>query len=256
MVMTHAYRKWPLAVRVIPIVVLIAAIKLIIHYVGFEVISLNPLFSGLVAGNVFLMGFLLTGVLSDYKESEKLPGEIATSIEAIHDEASIIWNIKNAPVAKECLQRLFKLANMIMDWLYRKVSTSELMAQVEGMNACFAAFEPLTAPQFLGRMKVEQTNLRRMIIRIHTIRETSFVSSGYTIAKITTILLSLGLIMSKIDTFYESFFFVGAITYLLVFMLLLIQDLDNPFGYYEATSSEDVSLKPIQDIIVRLKEHF
>jgi len=34
------------------------------------------------------------------------------------------------------------------------------------------------------------------------------------------------------------------VSYLLLFLTFLIRDLDNPFGYYEHTSSEDVSLKP------------
>jgi hypothetical protein len=38
------------------------------------------------------------------------------------------------------------------------------------------------------------------------------------------------------------------------FLGLLIQDLDNPFGYYEGDSVEDVSLKPLEDVISRLRE--
>lgn len=37
-----------------------------------------------------------------------------------------------------------------------------------------------------------------------------------------------------------------------MFLILLIHDLDNPFGYYEAGSSEDVSLKPLEDFVARL----
>ena len=66
----------------------VIALKLVAHWLDWEVISLNPLFSGIVAANVFLMGFLLSGVLADYKESERLPGELAASIETIADEAA------------------------------------------------------------------------------------------------------------------------------------------------------------------------
>jgi len=53
-----------------------------------------------------------------------------------------------------------------------------------------------------------------MIIRIHTIRETSFISSGYLIAELTTMSLAIGLILAKIDPFYESLFFTGVIVFL------------------------------------------
>jgi hypothetical protein len=37
-------------------------------------------------------------------------------------------------------------------------------------------------------------------------------------------------------------------------MVLLIRDLDNPFGYYDkATQSDEVSLKPIHDLLWRIK---
>ncbi len=91
-----------------------------------------------------------------------------------------------------------------------------------------------------------------MIVRIHTIRETSFISSGYLIAELTTALLSLALILSRMEPFYESLFIVGVIVFLLAFLLLLIGDLDNPFGYYEKTSSEEVSLKPLEDAMARM----
>jgi hypothetical protein len=44
------------------------------------------------------------------------------------------------------------------------------------------------------------------------------------------------------------------IVFLLAFLLFLIGDLDNPFGYYERRSSEEVSLKPLEDAILRMEE--
>ena len=38
----------------------------------------------------------------------------------------------------------------------------------------------------------------------------------------------------------------------MIYLLLLIRDLDNPFGYYDRCSGEDVSLKPLEDTVWRL----
>ena len=46
---------------------------------------------------------------------------------------------------------------------------------------------------------------------------------------------------------------MGVVSYLLLFLTFLIRDLDNPFGYYEHTSSEDVSLKPLEDALADLQ---
>jgi predicted membrane chloride channel (bestrophin family) len=231
---------------------IIITIKLIAHWFGWEIISLNPLLSGIVAANVFLMGFLLSGILTDYKESERLPGELTTSIESIVEEATTIYKSKNAPVAKECLRHLHQFTVSLKNWFYKKERTRDVMEKLSGLSDFFVAFELLTQATFIARLKQEQTNIRRIMIRIHTVRDTSFVSSGYLIAEVTTVFLTIGLILAKIDPFYESLFFVGVITFLLTFLILLIRDLDNPFGYYESDSTEDVSLKPLDDLIDKL----
>jgi hypothetical protein len=246
------HKKYQLVLRVALIVGVVIFFKLIAHWFGWEIISLNPLFSGIVAANVFLMGFLLSGILTDYKESERLPGELAASMESIAEEALMIYKNKNASVGKECLTYLCQLTVSIKNWFYKKERTKDTMEKLSALSDFYVAFEPLTQATFIARLKQEQTNIRRILVRIHTVRETSFVSSGYMIAEITTVLLTLGLIFSKIDPFYESLFFVGVITFLLTFLILMIRDLDNPFGYYESDSTEDVSLKPLDDLIDKL----
>jgi hypothetical protein len=203
---SRIHKKYRLVLRVVLIVGIVIVLKLIAHWFGWEIISLNPLFSGIVAANVFLMGFLLSGVLGDYKESERLPGELTTSIDSILEEALAIYKNKSAPVAKECLTYLSQLTVSIKNWFYKKERTKDIMERLSGLSDFFVAFEPLTQATFIARLKQEQTNIRRILVRIHTVRETSFVSSGYMIAEITTVLLTLGLIFSKIDPFYESLF--------------------------------------------------
>jgi len=58
----------------------------------------------------------------------------------------------------------------------------------------------------------------------------------------------------KIEPFYESLFLVTVIVYLVIYLSMLIRDLDNPFGYYERYSGEDVSLKPLEDAARRLAQ--
>ena len=60
-------RRLKILAQVTTIVGLMVAMKLMLHRIGWEGISINQLFSALVASDVFLLGFLLNGVLSDYK---------------------------------------------------------------------------------------------------------------------------------------------------------------------------------------------
>jgi predicted membrane chloride channel (bestrophin family) len=247
-IIKHLSKRSLILYKVIPYIILIIVVKLILHQYGFELITINTIFSGLIGATVFLMGFLLSGVLSDYKESEKIPGEISAILTTMSDEMEIICKSKNSPIPLESLKYLSDLAVAIKNWFYKKEKTYSLFQKITGLNDYFIKFESLTQANFITRLKQEQNNLRKLIIRIHTIRETDFISSGYFIASTTTIFLLGGLVLSKIEPFYESLFFVGVVSYLLIFLIFLIRDLDNPFGYYENSSSEDVSLKPLDDV--------
>jgi hypothetical protein len=241
-----------LLLRVGAIVALVIGAKLLVHFLGWEIISINPLFSGIIAANVFLMGFLLSGVLSDFKESERLPGELAASFENLVQEVRGIKMARDEAAIEPCIVLLSKLSQDILSWFYKKHRTAELLEHLNDLTPHFAAMEKWTQATLVARLKQEQGNLRRMLIRIHTIRETSFISSGYLLADFITILLSIGLILAKIEPFYESLFFVCVISFLMIYLLMLIRDLDNPFGYYDRYSGEDVSLKPLEDAVDRL----
>jgi predicted membrane chloride channel (bestrophin family) len=238
--------------RVGLMVIIVLGAKLVAHSVGWELLTINPLFSGIIAANVFLMGFLLSGVLSDFKESERLPGELAAGLENLFQEVRGIKIARDEANVEPCLRLLVQLNQDILGWFHKKHRTLELMEHLNELTDHFAELEKWTQATLVARLKQEQGNLRRTLTRIHTIRETSFISSGYLIADATTILLCGGLILAKIDPFYESMFFVGVISFLMIFLLQLIRDLDNPFGYYEESSGEDVSLKPIEDLTGRL----
>ncbi|MDQ1256800.1 MAG: hypothetical protein QG656_1400 [Candidatus Hydrogenedentes bacterium] len=246
--------KNPLIIKAIPVVCAVIAVKLIVHQLGWEVLSLNPLLSGIIAANVFLIGFLISGVLGDYKESERLPGELAASIATVVDEASIIYKSKGADAAMQCIVHMKNLAVAIKGWFFKTRRTQEVLDRVHGLNDYFLAFESLTQANFIARLKQEQSNIRRILIRIHTIRETSFVASGYIIAEATASLVVLGLILTEFTPFYESVFFVGVVCFLLTFLLNLIRNLDNPFGYYDGNSLENITLKPLDDLIRELEK--
>ena len=249
------FQKWSLTLKVLPVVGLIIILKLIAHQFSWEFISLNPLFSGVVTANIFILGFLLAGVLADYKESEKLPGELATSIETIFDECLIIYKNKNAKPAEDCLNHVLNLTNSINDWFHKKERTRTIMDKLSEFNDFFLAFESLTQANFIVRLKQEQSAIRRMLIRIHSIRETSFVTGGYAIAEAITALLVIGLIFVKIDPFYEALFFISAITFLQAYMIAFIKDLDNPFEYYgKERGPDEISLKPLDDLKQRMEE--
>ena len=103
-------------------------------------------------------------------------------------------------------------------------------------------------------MKNEQSSIRKIIKRIHTIRETSFLGTGYAIAELITFMLVVGLIFVNVNPFYESMFFVSFVSFIMIYMVYFIRDLDNPFSYYDEYSLVDeVPLKPLTASLERIK---
>jgi hypothetical protein len=238
-----------LILRVLPFVAAIAVIKIILDVQGWEPIPLSPLYTGVVAATVFLLGFLLAGTLADYKESEKLPGDLAASVETIADECMILYQDKRSQPALECLRHIRGLVGALLGWLERREEVGAVTERITGLNRFFLAFEPLTQPNFIVRLKQEQSAIRRMVIRIETIRETSFVGAGYAIAEMATFLLVAGLLLAEIGPDAGEVFLVSSITLLLVYVIYLIRDLDDPFEYEldgSKAGAAEVSLLPIE----------
>jgi hypothetical protein len=50
-------------------------------------LELSPQLTGLIAAEVFIVGFMLAGTTGDFKEAECLPGELAASLETVADGA-------------------------------------------------------------------------------------------------------------------------------------------------------------------------
>lgn len=249
------WQKWSIAVKIIPLVLLIAGLKFVTHVYSFEVMDLNALFTSLVAGTIFLIGFLSSGVLSDYKESEKIPTEITASLKTLLDDTLTVYKSKDSQTALEFIEFQKNFVNSMLNWLYKIESTVSILDKISNMNIFFTKFdnEGIQAG-YIIKMKNEQNAIRKMIMRIDTIRETDFVSTAYAIVEIMGGLISIGLIIIKIEPFYVSLFFTVIVTFLIYYMVFLIKDLDNPFDY--STNGEggtEISLKPIHQHIASLQ---
>ena len=116
-------QKWAIALRILPLVILVAILKFLSHKFGLEVMELNALFTSLVAGTIFLIGFLISGVLSDYKESEKIPSELAGSLRNLFDDSFTIYKGKNSDTARQFIDFQQTFITSLKDWFYKKERT-------------------------------------------------------------------------------------------------------------------------------------
>lgn len=250
------WQKWSIAFRIIPAVAFIAILKFLSHTYEFEFMELNALFTSLVAATIFLIGFLITGVLSDYKESEKIPSELASTLKSLFDDTYTIYKRKNSDTAKQFIEFQKSFINSLNDWFFKKERTNSIIKKISLMNDFFVSFDKEgVQPNYIIKMKTEQNVIRKIILRIDTIRDTGFIGSAYAIVEAMWIAIAFGLIIIKIEPFYASLFFTILVMFLISYMFLLIKDLDNPFDYsVKGESGTEISLKPIREFEISLNE--
>ena len=229
--------------------------KVVVNRLGLEFFSVNPLFSAMVASTVFLLSFLLSGVLTDYKESEKIPGQIATSLETLAFEIRAISVYNPKARVEQSMHAVAELGWAMHAWLHEKISTQDVYATHRLTHEkVVQAATLLSSSTLQGRLMGEMSLLLNLINRIEVIRETNFVPLVSWMADIGAFFLSAGLVFARTNSLWESCFFLFVITFLLVFLLRLIDDIDNPFAYVDQSSAEDVSLDVLNLALKRLQD--
>ena len=206
-------KTWRLVVIIIRISIASAGfvlLRALVHQLGLDVLELSPLLSSLVAATVFLLGFLLNGVLSDYKESEKLPGELSTSLFLLAKEIKAIpVHTPGAPI-KEDVEAIYYLCVSIIRWIKGEISTDQVMAVYSlTHDHSVRASSWLKDSTLKGRLMAEMGVILRAINRIEVIRETDFATIVYLLAYAASGILCTGLTLIKGDSssyFNTSFF--------------------------------------------------
>jgi hypothetical protein len=88
---TRLFRGNPrLLVLAVPTTVGMVPLKWLYDESELRHLDFSPLLTGVIAAEVFIIGFILSGTTADFKEAERLPGELAASVETIADECLIV----------------------------------------------------------------------------------------------------------------------------------------------------------------------
>ena len=161
-----------------------------------------------------------------------------------------------APV-KEDVQAIYYLCLSIIRWIKGEISTDEVMASYSlTHDHSVRASSWLNDSTLKGRLMAEMALILRAVNRIEVIRETDFATIVYLLAYVASGVLCAGLTLIKGDStsYYNNNFFLFSLSWILIFILHLISDLDNPFGFGDKSSAEDVDLAILETTQSRLKE--
>jgi predicted membrane chloride channel (bestrophin family) len=253
--MTKVFRGNPrLLLQVLPVAAVMVLLKWLYDVIPLRHLELSPLLAGVIAAEVFIVGFILSGTAADFKEAEKLPGEVVGSLDSIADECLIMDEELKLPEARQCVSLLADIGVSIRQWLLRGDGFDDVLDLLRRLIPLLIVFAPNIQAGFTTRLKSEQANIRRVVIRMDTIRRTSYVSAGYLIAEVTGLMILVLLLITQVGQLAPTLLVVGVITYLLVYAMAMIRDIDNPFEYHNGKpGAADVDLGVLESCERRLR---
>ena len=253
--------RWRLFWACLPVGIGLTVVKLALEPVlGFKgVIEFNSDLNVIFTALVFIMGFILAGTIVDFKEAERLPGEIACQLEIMEDwfvEASVMAERTpgypaHAPNRRELLESVRASTHDALAWLRSNAKRSEdIFPAVKRLDEQIKRMESAGLDKITVRMLGDINQLRRGVTRAYTISRTEFMGPAYAlfeffIAFIFLLLLACSFKTPVVAGVVTSFM---GLTYW--YLYRLIRDIDNPFDFGKGHT--EVSLQPLERYAIRI----
>jgi hypothetical protein len=241
----------------LPITLTIVLIKYILTaQVGYEGLVRYSEVSLVVTGGIFLIGFMLAGTMSDYKESEKLPAELACALESVEDTIRLSHQLKGGFDLNAVKSQLHAVTVSIANWLNGVDSDDDVYRNIKDMTAITLTLEQAGVGAIASRVSNEQHNLRKLLTRISVIKNTGFLATGYAFLEILTVVVIALLLVSSFENILITMIVVSFVTHIYVYMIRLIRDIDQPFEYSPdgVVGAADVDLTPLISYQARARQ--
>jgi len=249
--------KWRLMLTTLPVVGAVVCLKVFVfdRWLGFGgVLEFSDL-TFVLTGGVFLVGFMLAGTMADYKEAERLPGELVCALATI--EETFEQAAANKPALDVC-----ELRNLVRDnadaidaWLHRRANFEKVATALDALARGARQVELAGVPAPIGvRVINEIHGLRRSLVRMSVISRTGFLATGYALLETLTAIIIGLLMIAKFRSLLAESMLVALITLIYVYMVRLIRDIDDPFEYSAdgVAGAAEVDLEVLKDYRNRL----
>jgi hypothetical protein len=238
----------------------VVGIVLVVRFIVQNVMNIGEVatfgeIGSVITGVTLILGFMLGGVLADYKESEKIPAAVAGGLAAFAGTVAMALAAKdlNYPQAQ---QRIAHVGTEVKKWLYSEITDEQLRASHADLGQVITDVEREgIAAHYVGRLLVINGDITNNVNRIAVIRNTSFVQSGYVLMWFLVAILQLSLAVVSFPSTIMSWIAPSVLSLAYAYLMLLVRDLDNPFGHGDndgAGSGADVDISPVVNVVAQL----
>ena len=181
------FGSYRVAVETVAIVAVLVAIRAVIWNIGITGMSTTPLASSIIGGGVFVMGLVVAGTLSDYRDAERAPTDIAASLYALLREAEAMNHVWGKPDLTVLRNRLIAVVTNLRSDI-NAGDTRDCQEAVEELSVSLLELEDSDVPaNYIVRLRAEQASLRKATLRMYHIQREAFLPSAK--AMITSLVL-------------------------------------------------------------------
>jgi hypothetical protein len=245
--------KWGILIKVLPWTGLFCIVKVGMHWLHWEPWAFDSLTGALFSAAIFVIALILSGTLSDYRTCEGMPSQIANALETINDTNQIIA-IGHVNYQPQPLQQvLVDISQAILDWLQSDKEFPVVDETIDRLTPLLAKILVLDGGAGLvNYIQTEQAKVRSLTRQMRGNRDTDFLGAAYVLLWLFLSGSILALLLIATERFGENLAVSSLMFALFVYLLFLIEDLDNPFEY-DGNSSVDVDLSALADVAIKLK---
>lgn len=220
--------------------ILVVTGKYLLHAAGFEPVQQTSLHNAMISSVIFVIGFILSATISDYKESERIPSEFAATVENMYEDAKEIQ--RSYPKFDLSLFRQNLVDVLAAFRTGTRINRKGARREISELNTTFGEMEKAGVPaNFIVKLKQQQAVLLRCMYRVNYIQRIKFIPSAFLLVRSIVVIAIGALLLTNIEPFYGGLILTGTITFIMTYILILIQVISVPF-HDEGKTRDDVSL--------------
>jgi hypothetical protein len=238
-------KKWGIMAKAAILMLILLLVRIIIDIYGYDTVPISPVVGAFITGAIFTIAIIFTGTFTDFKESEKVGGDLAAALKALYNDSRVL------PLPDETPGRVFRAH--VRD-LHRVLSAGlrenhfdlkDINREMNVLNNDIRTLAFLNvAPPLIAKLRNELGIIDKMCNRIEVIIRTDFIPAAYALAEVATGGVIILLLFIKMDPLLEGVIVFAVICTMLIGLLLLIHDMDNPFEFGPGTYA-DVDLETL-----------
>lgn len=249
--------KWSILRKAFPFVVLVLGLRLAVEAIFGQQEDLKfSDISAILTVTSLIVALMLSGVLADYKESERIPSNLGRALTNLE---GLAW--RGLALAGQDGQwarlRVLAIAEAIHGWLTQTIDAEDMWkAQRDGSNIILDVEKAGAPSHYAKRMLEINSELGANLSRVQVIRDTSYIQPGYALMELLIGTVVVLLAVVQFPAPYIEWPISAALTLLYVFLLLMIRDIDDPFEYDSEgknMSAADVDLTPFLYALNRMR---